>query len=98
MLRYGRMTQGSGFGGRGFGIGDGDHLEDAYILPRVQAERLWAVIVDSYPHFGATGKRGNSGQKRRQSILGTKINVLGGPRVVASDESSGLSGNIRGPQ
>ena len=98
MLRYGWLTHGSGFGGRGFGIGDGDHLEDAYILPRVQAERLWAVIVDSYPHFGAAGKRGNSGHKRRQSILGTKINVLGGPRVVASDESSGLSGNVRSLQ
>ena len=49
MLRYGRLTHGSGFGGRGLGIGDSDHLEDAYILPRVQAEMLWAVIVDSYP-------------------------------------------------
>ena len=28
MLRYGRMTQGSGFCGRGFGIGDGDHLKE----------------------------------------------------------------------
>ena len=94
MLRYGWLTHGSGFGGRGFGIGDGDDLEDAYILTRVQAERLWVVVVDSYPHFGAAGKHGNSGYENRQSIFGTKINVLGGPRVVASDKSGGLSGNV----
>ena len=94
MLRYGWLTHGSRFRGRGFGIGDSDDLEDAYILPRVQAERLWAVVVDSYPHFGVAGKRGNSSHKRRESILRTKINVLGGPRVVASDKSV-LSGNVR---
>ena len=94
MLRYVWLTHGSWFGGRGFGIGDDDDLEEAYILPRVQAERLWAVVVDSYPHFGATGKRGNSGHKRQQIILGTKINVLGGPRVVASDKSGGLGENV----
>ena len=98
MLWYGWLTHGSGFDGRRFGIGDCDHLKDAYILPLVQAERLWVVIVDGYPHFGATRKRGNSGHKRQQSILGAKINVLGGPRVVASNESSGLSGNIRSLQ
>ena len=53
MLRYGRLTHRSGFGGRGWDIGDGNHLEDADILPRVQAERLWAVIMDGYPYLGA---------------------------------------------
>ena len=36
----------------------------------------------------------SSGHKRRQSILGTEVDVLRGPRVVAADKSRGLSGNI----
>ena len=32
MLRYGRLMHRSRFGGRGWGIGDGDDLEDADIL------------------------------------------------------------------
>ena len=94
MLRYGWLPYGSWFGGRGLGLGDGDDLEDTDILPQVQAERLWAVVVDGYPYFGAAGKPGNTGHKRRQSILGTKINVLGGPRVVATDKSDGFGGNV----
>ena len=54
------------------------------------------MVGDGYPHFGAAGKRGNSGHIRRQSILGTEVDVLRRPRVVASNKSSGLSGNIRG--
>ena len=53
MLRYGRLTHRSGFGDRGWGIGDGNYLEDADILSRVQAERLWVVIMDGYPYLGA---------------------------------------------
>ena len=49
MLRYRRLMHRSSFGGRGWGIGDGDDLEDADILSCVQAERLWAVVMDSYP-------------------------------------------------
>ena len=53
MLLYGRLTHRSGFGGRVWGIGDSNHLEDADILPQVQAERLWAVVLDGYPYLGA---------------------------------------------
>ena len=45
MLRYRRLTYRSGFGDRGWGIGDGNYLEDA--------ERLWVVIMDGYPYLGA---------------------------------------------
>ena len=45
--------------------------------------------MDGYPYFGAAGKRGNSGHERRQSILGTEVDILGGPRVVAADKSLG---------
>ena len=96
MLRYGGLMHGPGFVRWSWGILDGDNLEDAYILPRVQAEGLWAVVVNGYPHFGAAGKRGNSGHKRRQSILGTEQNVLRGPRIVASNKSGSFSWNIRG--
>ena len=52
--------------------------------------------MDGYPHLRAAGKRGDSGHKRRQSILGTEVDVLRRPRVVAPNESGGLSGNVRG--
>ena len=51
-VRAAELTHRSGFGGRGWGIGDGNHLEDADILPRVQVERLWAVVMDGYPYLG----------------------------------------------
>ena len=61
-------------------------LEDADILPRVQAERLWPVSVNSYPQLGTAGKRGNPGHKCRQSVLWAEIDILRGPQVVAADE------------
>ena len=85
MLRDGWLIHWSRFGGRGWSIGDGDDLEDADILSGVQAKRLWAVIVDGYPQFGATGKHGNSSDKRRQSVFWTEVDVLGRPRVMAAD-------------
>ena len=49
MLRHGWLMHRSRFGGRAWAIGDSDDLEDADILPWVQAKRLWAVIMNSYP-------------------------------------------------
>ena len=83
MLRYGWLTHRSGPGGWRFVVRDGNHSQGAYILTRVQVERLWAVVADGYPHLGAAGKCGASGHKRRQSILGTEVDVLRRPRVVA---------------
>ena len=96
MFRYGWLAHRLGRGGRWLRISDGDHLQSAHILTRVQAERLWALIVDGYPHFGAAGKRGDSGYERWQSILGAEVDVFRGPRVVAVDESSGFSGDVGG--
>ena len=45
----------SGFRGREGRVGDGHDLEDADILPRMQAGRLWPVIVNGYPQFGTIG-------------------------------------------
>ena len=59
MLWHGRLVHWSGFRGRGGRVGDSHDLEDADILPRMQAERLWPVVVDGYPQFGTTGKCGN---------------------------------------
>ena len=85
MLRHGWLMHWSRFGSRGWSIGDCDDLEDADILSLVQAKRLWAVIVDSYPQFGAAGKRGNSSHKRRQSVFWTEVDVLSRPTVMAAD-------------
>ena len=85
MLRHGWLMHWSRFGGRGWNIGDGNDLEDADILPGMQAKRLWAVVVDSYPQFGAARKCGNSSHKRRQSLFWTEVDVLGRPRVMAAD-------------
>ena len=52
------------------------------------------MIVDGYPHFEDAGKRGDSGHKRRQSILGAEVDVFRGPRVVAADESSSFSRDV----
>ena len=60
-------------------------LEDADILPRMQAERLWPVVVNGYPQFGTTGKHGNPSHKCRQSVPWAEIDVLCGPWVVAAD-------------
>ena len=86
MLWHGRLMHWTGLRGRGGRVGNGHDLEDADILPRVQAERLWPLIVDSYPQLGTAGKRGNPGHECRQSVLRVKIDVLCGPWVVAADE------------
>ena len=76
MLRHGWVMHGSRFGGRRRRIGDGNDLEDADILSRMQAKRLWEVVVDGYPQFGAARKCGNSGHKCRQSVFQTEVDVL----------------------
>ena len=85
MLRHGWVMHGSRFGGRRWSIGDGNNLEDVDILSGMQAKRLWAVVVDGYPQFGAARKCGNSGHIRRQSVFWTEVDVLGRPRVMAAD-------------
>ena len=85
MLWHGRLVHWSVFRGRRRRVGDSHDLEDADILPRMQAERLWPVIVNDYPQFGTTGKRGNPSHECRQSVSWAKIDVLCGPRVVAAD-------------
>ena len=52
------------------------------------------MVMDRFPYFGAAGKSGNSGHECRQSILGTEVDVLKGPRVVAADKLRCLGGNI----
>ena len=71
--------------GRGGRVGDSHDLDYADILPRMQAERLWPVVMDGYPQFGTPGKRGNPSHERRQSVFWAEIDVLRGPRVVAAD-------------
>ena len=55
MLWHGRLVRWSGFRGRGRRVGNGHDLEDADILPRMQAKRLPPVIVNGYLQFGTTG-------------------------------------------
>ena len=55
MLWHGRLVHWSGLEVEEGSVGDGHDLEDADILPRMQAERLWPVIVNGYPQFGTTG-------------------------------------------
>ena len=85
MLWHGRLVHWSGFRGRGGRVGDSHDLEDTDTLPRMQAERLWLVVVNVYPQFGTTGKCGNPSHERRQSVLRAEIDVLRGPWVVAAD-------------
>ena len=65
------------------------------VLSRVQAERLRTVIVYGNPKLWATRERRDASHKRRQSVLWTEINVLGGPRVVAADDTGGFCWNLR---
>ena len=85
MLRHGWLMHRSRFGGLGWSIGSGNDLEGADILSGMQAKRLWAVVVDGYPQFGAARKCGNSGHKYRQSVFWTEVDVLGRPRFIAAD-------------
>ena len=75
----------SGFRGRRGRVGNSHDLEDADILPRMQAERLWPVVVDGYPQFETAGKLGNPSHEHRQSVFWAEIDVLCGPRVVVAD-------------
>ena len=42
--------------------------------------------MDCNPYFGATGERGDSGHKRRQSILWAEVDIFGGPGVMTADQ------------
>ena len=90
MLWHGRLVHWSGFRGRGGRVGDSHDLEDADILPRMQVERLWPVIVNGYPQFGTTGKHGYPSHECRQSVSWAKIDVLW-----ATGCGSGLGGRFR---
>ena len=53
------------------------------------------MIMNGNPELGATRERRDASHERRQSVLWTKINVLGGPWVVASDETGSFCWNLR---
>ena len=77
-------------------VSEGDDLQGAYILARVQTERLWTVIMDRNPYFGAAVERGDSGHKRRQGILWTEVNILVGPRIMTANQAGGFSRDVGG--
>ena len=52
------------------------------------------MVVDGNPELRTTGERRNAHHKRWQSVVGTELNVLGGPRVMATNEASRLWGNV----
>ena len=85
MLWHGRLMHWSGVGGRGGSVGDSHDLEDVNILPRMQAKRLWPVVMDGYPQFGTAGERENPSHECRQSIFRAEIDVLCRPQLMAAD-------------
>ena len=60
----------------------------------MKLERLWPEIVYGNPELRTTGERWNAGHKSRESIVGAKEDVLGGPRIVAADKAVCLGGNV----
>ena len=52
------------------------------------------MIVDGNPELGTTGERWNASHKGRESIIGAEEDVLGRPRVVATNEVSRLGRNV----
>ena len=91
MLWHWRLVRWSSFRGRGGCVDDSHDLEDADILPRMQAERLWLVIVNGYPQFWVTGQRGNPSHKCGQSVSRAKNRHP----LWATGCGSGLGGQFR---
>ena len=58
----------------------------------MKLERLWPVIVHGNPELRTTGERWNAGHKSRESVVGAKKDVLGGPGIVAADKAGCLGG------
>ena len=52
------------------------------------------MIVHSNPELRTTGERWNAGHKSRESVVGAKKDVLGGPGIVAADEAGCLGGDV----
>ena len=77
-------------------VSEGDNLQGAYILASAQAERLWTVVMDRNPYFGAVGERGDSGHKRRQSLLWAEVDILVGPGIMTADQAGGFSRDVGG--
>ena len=58
----------------------------------MKLERLWPVIVHGNPELWTTGERWNTSHKSRESVVGAKKEVLGGPGIVAADKAGCLGG------
>ena len=54
------------------GLCEGDHFEDAYVLPCMKLERLWPVIMHDKSELWTTRECWNAGHKGRESIIGAK--------------------------
>ena len=50
------------------------------------------MIVHGIPELWTTRERRNAGHKGRESIIGAKQDVLGGPWIVATDKAGCLRG------
>ena len=53
------------------------------------------MIMYGKPELWTTGERWNAGHKGRESIIGAKEDVLGGPWIVTTDKARCFRGNIR---
>ena len=60
----------------------------------MKLERLWPVIMHGKPELWTTRECWNASHKGRESIIGAKEDVLGGPWIVATDKARCLRGNI----
>ena len=58
----------------------------------MKLERLWPAIMHGIPELWTTRERWNAGHKGRESIIGAKQDVLGGPWIVATDKAGCLGG------
>ena len=61
----------------------------------MELKGLRPVIVHSIPELWTTRERWNAGYKSRESAIRAKEDVLGGPRVVATDKAGCLGGDVR---
>ena len=52
------------------------------------------MIMHGKLELWTTGERRNAGHKGRESIIGAKEDVLGGPRIVATDKACCLGGDV----
>ena len=52
------------------------------------------MVMHGIPELWTTRERRNAGHQTRESIIGAKQDVLGGPWVVATDKAGCLRGDI----